>query len=96
VVVDGGRRLINKSVDIQVTSVHQTTAGKMIFGRLDDRPDQSAAMARQTAAVAAGRGENIGNSRVDLPGRVENGSHLPEPPSIERGRGPIFPEPDAH
>ena len=37
VVVDGGRRAINKTVDITVTSVHQTTAGKMIFGRYDER-----------------------------------------------------------
>jgi uncharacterized protein YacL len=37
VVVDGGKRAINKTVDIIVTSVHQTTAGKMIFGRYDDR-----------------------------------------------------------
>jgi uncharacterized protein YacL len=93
VVVDGGRRLINKSVDIQVTSVHQTTAGKMIFGRLDDRPDQSASMPRQTAAAAAGR-ESISASRADVPGRGENGSRLPEP-QIERGRGAIFSEPDA-
>src|SRR5216684_1570823 len=28
VVVDGGRRMINKSVDVVVTSVHQTTAGR--------------------------------------------------------------------
>jgi len=41
VVVDGARRLINKTVDILVTSVHQTPAGKMIFGRLDDRSDAS-------------------------------------------------------
>jgi uncharacterized protein YacL len=37
VVVDGARKMINKTVDISVTSVHQTTAGKMIFGRYDDR-----------------------------------------------------------
>jgi uncharacterized protein YacL len=37
VVVDGGRKAINKTVDITVTSVHQTTAGKMIFGRFDER-----------------------------------------------------------
>jgi uncharacterized protein YacL len=37
VVVDGARKMINKTIDITVTSVHQTTAGKMIFGRLDDR-----------------------------------------------------------
>src|SRR6202166_3537114 len=48
VVVDGGRRAINKNVDIIVTSVHQTTAGKMIFGRFDDRPD----LARHAAAGA--------------------------------------------
>jgi uncharacterized protein YacL len=39
VVVDGARKMINKTVDINVTSVHQTTAGKMIFGRYDDRND---------------------------------------------------------
>jgi uncharacterized protein YacL len=47
VVVDGARRLINKTVDITVTSVHQTTAGKMIFGRIDERnePVRPAAVA---------------------------------------------------
>jgi uncharacterized protein YacL len=34
VVVDNARRLIGKTADISVTSVLQTTAGKMIFGRL--------------------------------------------------------------
>jgi uncharacterized protein YacL len=37
VVVDGARRLISKTIDITVTSVLQTTAGKMIFGRHDER-----------------------------------------------------------
>jgi uncharacterized protein YacL len=41
VVVDGARRLINKTVDILVTSVHQTPAGKMIFGRVDERNDSA-------------------------------------------------------
>jgi uncharacterized protein YacL len=39
VVVDGARKMINKTIDISVTSVHQTTAGKMIFGRFDERGD---------------------------------------------------------
>ncbi len=43
VVVDGARRMINKTVDISVTSVHQTTAGKMIFGRYDERTEQQPA-----------------------------------------------------
>lgn len=36
VVVDNARRLIGKNVDMIVTSVLQTTAGKMIFGRADE------------------------------------------------------------
>ena len=37
VVVDNARRMISKTIDITVTSVLQTTAGKMIFGRFDER-----------------------------------------------------------
>ncbi len=37
VVVDNAKRMISKTIDITVTSVLQTTAGKMIFGRFDDR-----------------------------------------------------------
>lgn len=36
VVVDNARRFIGRAVDISVTSVLQTTAGKMIFGKLSD------------------------------------------------------------
>jgi uncharacterized protein YacL len=37
VVVDNARKAIGKTVDVSVTSVLQTTAGKMIFGRWDER-----------------------------------------------------------
>jgi uncharacterized protein YacL len=37
VVVDNAKRMISKTIDISVTSVLQTTAGKMIFGRFDDK-----------------------------------------------------------
>ena len=37
VVVDNARKMIGKTVDISVTSVLQTTAGKMIFGKWDER-----------------------------------------------------------
>jgi uncharacterized protein YacL len=50
VVVDGARKMINKTVDITVTSVHQTTAGKMIFGRYDERGEQ---IPRATAVAQA-------------------------------------------
>jgi uncharacterized protein YacL len=44
VVVDNARKMIGKTIDVVVTSVLQTTAGKMIFGRFID-----AAVAAQAA-----------------------------------------------
>ena len=37
VVVDNARKMIGKTVESSVTSVLQTTAGKMIFGRYEER-----------------------------------------------------------
>ncbi len=37
VVVDNAKKMISKTIDVSVTSVLQTTAGKMIFGKYDDR-----------------------------------------------------------
>lgn len=37
VVVENARKMISRTVDVTVTSVLQTDAGKMIFGRYDDR-----------------------------------------------------------
>jgi len=36
-VVDNARKMIGKTIDVSVTSVLQTTAGKMIFGKWDER-----------------------------------------------------------
>ena len=47
VVVDNARRMISRNIDIVVTSVLQTTAGKMIFGRYIEAPPSV-----QTAAAA--------------------------------------------
>jgi len=41
VVVDGARHFIYRTIDIIVTSMHQTPAGKLIFERLDDRADSA-------------------------------------------------------
>jgi uncharacterized protein YacL len=43
VVVDNARKLIGKNADIAVTSVLQTTAGKMIFGRLWEEANEQGA-----------------------------------------------------
>ena len=59
VVVDGARKMINKTIDINVTSVHQTTAGKMIFGRYDDRGEGS------RPSIASSGAEASGNRQVE-------------------------------
>jgi uncharacterized protein YacL len=82
VVVDGARRFLNKTIDIAVTSVHQTTAGKMIFGRLGDRAESAPLGARQAAAAA-------GAGRIDIPRRAQDA------PATDRAPRPIFPESDA-
>jgi hypothetical protein len=47
VVVDNAKRMISKTIDISVTSVLQTTAGKMIFGKFDERVHAAAAGAER-------------------------------------------------
>jgi len=46
VVVDNARRMIGKTIATQVTSVLQTTAGKMIFGRFPEEAESSSAAQR--------------------------------------------------
>ncbi len=67
VVVDNARRMISKTIDISVTSVLQTTAGKMIFGKFDERNQTSA-----TQAAVAGHAERTPSERtIDRPPRRE-------------------------
>jgi uncharacterized protein YacL len=87
VVVDGARRLINRTVEILVTSVHQTPAGKMIFGRLDDRPDSGshrALGATPMESASSNNGDNNGHARPETSARFENGSRaiFPESESV--------------
>src|SRR5208283_447347 len=81
VVVDGARRLINRTVDIIVTSVHQTPAGKMIFGRLEERHDAAATKANWTAAspievLPADNANGNGHARPEAAQRAEAGSRV--------------------
>ncbi|HEX4276230.1 MAG TPA: PIN domain-containing protein [Bryobacteraceae bacterium] len=51
VVVDNARRMISRTIDISVTSVLQTTAGKMIFGKYDERTQAAVASGQQAAPM---------------------------------------------
>jgi uncharacterized protein YacL len=62
VVVDNARRMISKTIDISVTSVLQTTAGKMIFGKFDDRAQTAAASTMERRDTPPRREQAVGES----------------------------------
>jgi uncharacterized protein YacL len=67
VVVDNARRMIGKTIDVVVTSVLQTTAGKMIFGRFIDAAVAAQAAPQPTAVAAAGEGDAPRRPRASIP-----------------------------
>ena len=71
VVVDNARKMINKTVDVTVTSVLQTTAGKMIFGKYDERAQRPVTVAgpRPVDVPPAAEGEANGTARPASPRR---------------------------
>ncbi|MEQ1642861.1 MAG: TRAM domain-containing protein, partial [Pyrinomonadaceae bacterium] len=61
VVVDNARRLIGKTADIAVTSVLQTTAGKMIFGRLwEEKEDTSNGVSQDSSSFSIHDSRSLG------------------------------------
>jgi uncharacterized protein YacL len=66
VVVDNARRMIGKTIDVVVTSVLQTTAGKMIFGRFIEVGMPQQAPASQSAHADHDK-EESGRARTVRP-----------------------------
>jgi uncharacterized protein YacL len=62
VVVDNARRMIGKNIDVVVTSVLQTTAGKMIFGRYIEAPPALSERSESKGAVAP-QVEKVSNAK---------------------------------
>jgi hypothetical protein len=77
VVVDNARKMISKTIDVVVTSVLQTTAGKMIFGRFLDAT--LAAQAGAAAVSAAGARDADAAAGVN----ARSGLHPPPPPESD-------------
>jgi len=65
VVVDNARKMIGKTIDVVVTSVLQTTAGKMIFGRFID--SATAAQAVPATGAVAAEAEPVRRTRSQMP-----------------------------
>lgn len=83
--------MINKTIDITVTSVHQTTAGKMIFGRYDERAEQQA---RQPAVpVGESNGGRAEPRRAENHFRHESSGRSEPHAAGEHSPRPVYPEP---
>jgi len=99
VVVDGARRMLNRTVAILVTSVHQTPAGKMIFGRLDDRaesaPSHGVPGSPQVATSAQADAAGVPNSPSFTRSRPESADvpngHSAADPALSKGQSPSPP-----
>jgi len=69
VVVDNARKMIGKTVESSVTSVLQTTAGKMIFGRYEEKRTEH----HPGGAIRDERGDRL--DREPRPERAERQAH---------------------
>ena len=74
VVVDNARKMIGKTIEISVTSVLQTTAGKMIFGKFDERA--SGAVPRPTTETRPER-QDLRKSNPQPSFPAANGTSTP-------------------
>ena len=83
VVVDNARRMIGRNADIAVTSVLQTTAGKMIFGRLWDEAHENGGNIHTTDT----RGINTGARRPYRDSRPP--APQSQPPSPPQPAAPV-------
>jgi rRNA-processing protein FCF1 len=70
IVVDGAARLVGKSVPVTVSRMHQTVAGKMVFGQVKEQPRQD----RQQQS----RSYDDREDRKPAPEQSEEESRLPK------------------
>jgi len=80
VVVDNARKMISKTIDIVVTSVLQTTAGKMIFGRYID-PSLASQSGQSVPATETGRSPRSGVHAAQVQ-RVSAAGGTPLTPAV--------------
>jgi uncharacterized protein YacL len=92
VVVDQGKRALGRTIEVTVTSVLQTTAGKMIFCRWPEASAEEVSRRDEAGREDSGRRERRRNGRSGREPRdgERTGAGAPEsaPPEPEANRGP--------
>ncbi len=88
VVIEGGKNLIGQEVSILVTSVLQTPAGRMIFGRPEARPSGSYSPVSATHAAVGGPSVTGGTATYSPVGPPPSSMGMPPAPGPnDRPRG---------
>lgn len=98
VVVDQGRKALGRTIEVSVTSVLQTTAGKMIFCRWPEAGPAETDSGRFRAPDRTDRIPREGRPRTDRYPTVERGATPPQsapPPAAEPPREASAPAPAA-
>ena len=72
VVVDNARRMIGKTIQTQVTSVLQTTAGKMIFGRFPEESEGYAANFNSTSSTGRPQDRRVYDKQAPSDSQLED------------------------
>lgn len=90
VVVDNARRMIGRDASVSVTSVLQTTAGKMIFGRLAEEQHDTANPATGHNGAAHHTTHPNNDPRMN---NGANGGRRQQPPHPQQGNAGTFPKP---
>lgn len=80
IVVDNARRFIGRNVNVAITSVLQTSAGRMVFASLIERPEQKKQQQQQGRSY--NRRDNQGQKRQEH----DQGRHEPDQKRQESGQ----------
>jgi uncharacterized protein YacL len=74
IVIEGGARYVGREVPVSVTRMHQTVAGKMVFGQVkESKMKQQATQAQPAAAPAGDRRETAETERTRAVHRIGTG-----------------------
>jgi hypothetical protein len=84
VVAEDGRAYVGQQVTLTVTSTLQTSAGRLLFGRVVDAGDGGPARVAEPGAEG-GTGAEAGNGAE----AAADGGHAPEPAHVAATPGPV-------
>lgn len=69
IVIEGGERLVGRTVPVTVTRMHQTVAGKMVFGQVKSKDVSGSHPAQQPKVIPKQHAKQVVKTKDELVGR---------------------------